>query len=252
MVKKKSETKRRRWLIVGLVLLVVIAGAGFYAFKYTGLFRVKNIDINIAGGYSGIQLTVADILGNRPYPNIFTPFPAIDLAQFPYIASYTVSENYLQRTVGVEAVARQRAFIWCMTASQDCYWVDDTGFAFDTAPQSSGGDLGIVVRDSSSRDIGIGDYVLPSDQFKNFVADINVLNQLNIPITEIEISNINYEEMTVVTAGGPQIYFGFTFDPVVSGDDLVLKQLLQSADWSKYCYVDLRTMYKAYTSLTCM
>ncbi len=251
LVKKRSEVRRKRIrLIVLISLLVLLIGGSVYVFEYSSLFKVRGIEVSVTGGTSGTALTAADILNGRQYTNMLAPFPSIDAANFPYISNFTVTKNYLKRTVYIKAVARQRDFIWCMTSTGNCYWTDDSGFVFDTAPQTVGGDL-MVVEDSSNRDINIGDYALSADSFKNFVADINVLSQLNIPISSIRISNIDYQEMTVVTGGGPEIYFGFTFDPVASGDDTVIKTLAGSPDWSKYCYVDLRTMYKAYTSKSC-
>lgn len=230
--------------------MLLVAGGGVYVFKYSNLFRVRNIDVAVVNGTNGLALSAADIFGGQQYTNILAPLPSIDMADFPYISSFTITKNYFERTIYIKAVARQQEFIWCMTGVGDCYWVDDTGFVFSNAPQVSGGDLA-VIDDSSGRDIGIGDYVLPSDLFTYFAEDMKVLSKLKVPISSIRISDINHEEMVVVTSGGPEIYLGFNFDPVASGDDVVIEQAMRSAYWSKYCYIDLRTIYKAYTSYTC-
>jgi len=250
LVKKKSGAKRWLKLILAIVLLLFVVGGAVYVFNYSGLFRVKNINVTVTNGINGLTLSASDVFGGQPYTNILAPLPSIDMSKFPYISSFTITKNYFERTVYVQAVARQHEFIWCMTATSDCYWVDGTGLMFENAPQVSGGNLN-VISDSSGRDIGMGDYALPSDLFANFAADINLLNGLEVPISSIQISDINHEEMVVVTDSGPEIYFGFTFDPVASGDEAVIRQAMQSSDWSKYCYIDLRTMYKAYTSFSC-
>ncbi len=252
MVKKKSGTKRWLKISIWVVLLLLLIAGSVYIFRYSVIFRVKDIQVNEINVTNGTSITAAEILNGRKYTSMLAPFPSIDTTQFPYIATFTVTKNYFTRTVVIDAVARERQFIWCMTASSSggCYWADNTGFIFDTAPLPSGGDIR-VVHDSSGRNLGIGDYALSPDLFKNFTADLGILDQLNIPIVSIDITDINHEEMTVVTSGGPMIYFGFTFDPVASGDDAVLRQLFQSPDWNKYCYVDLRIIYKAYTSKTC-
>lgn len=250
LVKKKSAV--RPWLKITflVVLFLAVVGGLVYVFRYSNLFEVKDIEVGVING-GGETMTAADVLNGQQYTNILAPFPAINTADFPYIADFTVSKNYLERTVSIQAIARQQEFVWCMTSTTtSCFWTDDSGFIFETAPQISGGNFK-VVDDSTGRDIGIGDYALPAIQFKIFVADMNILSQLNIPVSSIQVANINYDQMTVVTDGGPEIYFGFTFDPVVSGDDAVLKQIMQSPDWTKDCYIDLRTMYKVYTSYTC-
>jgi hypothetical protein len=212
----------------------------------------------------GAPITPEQILAGRSYPNILFAFPTIDASKFPEIASFTVNKDYWKRKVVIEVKERERVIIWCLkqtslpgTAQSTenqfasrCFWVDNTGLIFSDAPEPSGGGAVNIVHDATGRDLGINDYVLPPAEFVNLFSALNLLSKLQVRVLDVRIDNIKFRELTVVTGDGPKIYFSLLFDP--DGDYDALKQIIRSADWKKFCYVDLRTQLRIYTSKSCL
>lgn len=243
MVKRKSGVGRWVKVVLAVALPLALFSGAIYAAFYSGFFRVRDIEVR------GADISAADILAGREFANILLPFPAIDVAEFPEILSFTVNKDYWNRKVVIEVKGREPTMIWCLEQSNRCFWTDPEGFIFSDAPQPSGSGVVRTVEDISGRDLGVGNYALSQDEFTNLLSGLNVLDGLRVPVSGVRIDNVRFEEFTVVTADGPKIYFSLLFNPEEDYD--ALKSLVQSDGWKGLCYVDLRTELRVYTSKVC-
>jgi len=242
LVRKKLEARKRFKAAFVILLFVLAAGGVVYGIFYSPLFRVKSIEVK------GAQITYDQIMKGK-YANMLFALPKIDISGIPELSGFKVNKDYWNHKVTIEVKERDRAMIWCLEQSGQCFWIDHNGFIFSSAPEPSGGEVIKVVQDSSGRDLKVGDYVLRSDEFVNLYSGLNTIDALNLSISKVSMENIKFEEFTVFITDGPKLYLSLLFDP--SEDSDAIKTLSQSKDWNKFCYVDLRTELRIYTSKTC-
>ncbi|MBI2013121.1 MAG: hypothetical protein HYS88_01605 [Candidatus Colwellbacteria bacterium] len=224
-----------------LFLLGLIAAGVVYLIWFTPAFQIQVIEVN--GGTPAQQ----EILKQKTNNNLLFWKPPINQSDYPHIAKLEVKRNFFERKIVVNLEERQKEIIWCLEKTQQCLWVDGTGFAFTSAPFTTGTLVEVkVVRDYSERVVKIGENTLPPKNFANLASAMNALRELNLPVEEVKIENIDYKEVTADLSSGPDIYFSLLFDPGFARD--VVEKLKASGEWNTLRYLDLRVENRAYYS----
>lgn len=240
-VPRQSNSRRKLKFFLFLFLFgLVIAGAG-YLIWFTPAFQIQAIEVN--GGTPAQQ----EILKERSSNNMLFWRPPISQKEYPQIAKLEVKRNFFERKITVNLEERQKEIIWCLEKKEQCFWVDKTGFAFTPAPFTTGTLVEVkVIRDYSEREIKVGENVLDPKHFQNLKAALDLLVELNLPVNELKIENIDYREAMADLSSGPDLYFSLLFDPGFARD--VVEKLRASGEWNSLRYVDLRVENRAYYS----
>lgn len=240
-VKEKSRPRSKFKFFLFLFLLVLLAAGAVYLIWFTPAFKIRAIEVS---GGTPVQ---QEIVKGKSSGNMLFWKPPISQEEYPQIAKLEVKRNFLERKITVNLEERQKEIIWCMEKSQQCLWVDKNGFAFTPAPFTTGTLVEVkVIRDYSDREVKVGENVLDPKHFQNLKAVLNLLVELNLPINEFKIENIDYKESIADLSSGPDLYFSLLFEPGFARE--IVEKLRTSGEWNSLRYVDLRVENRAYYS----
>src|SRR3972149_3303349 len=240
-VDQKSKPRRKLKFFLLLFFLGLIAAGVVYLVWFTPAFQIQAIEVN--GGTPAQQ----EVLKQKTNNNLLFWKPPINQKEYPQIAKLEVKRNFFERKIVVNLEERQKEIIWCLEKTQQCLWVDNTGFAFTPAPFTTGTLVEVkVVRDYSEREIKVGENILPPKNFQNLKSTLDLLVELNLPVNELKIENIDYREAIADLSSGPNIYFSLLFNPGFARN--VVEKLKASGEWNNLRYVDFRVENRAYYS----
>ncbi len=195
-----------------------------------------------------------------------------ELRTIPQLATAIVSKDYFSHTVTITVTERAPFGIWCFSAppggaalaadeasaasssvpaiagiaansGASCYWFDDTGTIFEKADETQG-NLVFVVYDSAQGLRGLDQKVLSDEFLSNFISIMNVLHESGLAVRAIELNNLELEEVDVLTANGPAIYFSLQF-PADEYLPIIQKLMLQP-NFSSLQYIDCRTQNRLF------
>lgn len=204
--------------------------------------------------------------------------PQSDLAMLPQLAAVSVSKDYFSHTVTLAVTERTPDGIWCFTrqpgaaaaatlapsvaasstaasaassaptaivapADAQCYWFDDTGTIFQKSLIAQG-DLIYVVDDSAQTPVGLNEKVLPQQFLSNFLSIVSVLRQANLAVKAIDLTDLTLQQVDVVTANGPTLYFSLNFP----ADEYlpVIQKLMLQPNFDRLQYIDCTTENRVY------
>ena len=176
-----------------------------------------------------------------------------ELQLIPQLASETISKNYFSHTVTINVTERQPFGVWCFSAvpganiasssiatdsNMPCYWFDDTGTIFERAGETQG-NIVFTVYDRAQSPRGLDQAVLPDEFLPNFISIMNVLHGSGLAVRDIELNDLSLQEVDVLTANGPTIYFSLQFP----ADEYlpVIQKLMAQSNFDGLQYVDCRT-----------
>ena len=239
--RKRSRNHRvlKRALLV-LVVLLFLGGAS-YLIWFSDALTLRAIDV------LGAELVNKEVISGPVEGNILFWKLPINISDYPQIASVQIKKDFVERKVKVTVTERGKVLIWCDNENENCFWADENGFIFTTAPIPEGTLVVNVVRDSTGRELKVGDSVLAQDLFVNLKRAIELLEGLDASIREIRLDDLKFKEATAVIVGGPEVYFSLTIDPGFGKG--VLESLMSVPNWGAIRYVDLRVENRAYYSL---
>lgn len=241
MEKQRSSPRRKLKFFLFLLFLGLLAAGAVYLIWFTPAFQIQAIEVN--GGTPAQQ----EILKERSSNNLLFWKPPISPREYPQIAKLEVRRNFFRRTITVSLEERQKEIIWCMEKVQECFWTDKAGFAFTPAPFTTGTLVEVkVIRDYSDRAVKVGENALDPKYFQNLKAALDLLVELNLPVNELKIENIDLREAVADLESGPDIYFSLLFDPGFARE--IVEKLRASGEWNTLRYVDLRVENRAYYS----
>jgi len=236
--RSRSRQTLKRVLIILAVLLFV--GGVVYAVWFSNLLTIRAIEVE------GARLVSEDTVSGPVEGNILFWNLPINVDDFPQLQEVDVKKDYVGRSVKITVTERGKTLIWCDNENENCFWADEDGLIFTTAPIPEGTLLVNVIRDSTDRELKVGERVLSEDLFVNLKYAIELLEGLDASIREIRLDDLKFKEATAVISGGPEIYISLTIDPRFGAG--VLEGLMDSPDWGRIRYVDLRVENRAYYS----
>jgi len=241
LARRRSNRRNKIKIILFIFLGLIVVGGVVYIVFFSQVFRIKDIRVD------GAVFTDTSKITDDGTWNILFWKPPVDIGSLEYVADFTIEKNYIDRTLLVTLDERERKVVWCLEKSGNCFWIDDEGYVFSPAPYPSGALVIKTVRDHTERDIGLGDFVLPKNLHLNLKRIFNLIDEMSLPVTEVRIDDLKYEEMTVSVSGGPDIYFSLSINPDFGRS--VIESLKASDEWGKALYIDLRVENRAYYSL---
>ena len=152
-----------RWIKrVAIALgVVILLGGGAYLVFFSPYFQIESIEVE------GARLVDAKTIAGPNEGNILFWKPPVEVSDFPQLATLTFEKDFVNRKIMILVEEREKVLIWCLEASEECYWTDKDGFIFTAAPSPKGTFVVSVVRYYTQRDRDIGSSVLPHDLFVN-------------------------------------------------------------------------------------
>ena len=183
--------------------------------------------------------------------------PEKELQMIPQLASANISKDFFSHTITITVTERTPFGIWCFSAPSTaptssvavtdanvpCYWFDNTGTIFEKAAETQG-DLVYVVYDSAQSPRGLNQKVLSDEFLPNFISIMDVLRESGLGVRAIELNDLSLQEVDVLTANGPEIYFSLQF-PADEYLSVIQKLMLQSS-FGGLKYIDCRTQNRLF------
>ena len=228
IVSKKRSRRLRAVLILSVLTFLIFGGAVFYVVFFTKLLFFK--EIKIQGLHN---VTEGELFFTHPYL-----FQSINISH-PLIKSWSVKKDFVHRILFVDAKEREPFAIWCIkheATESSCFWIDDEGVIFASAPNTEGS-LVRSVEDLSGRSLKPGDFILKEPLRKNLFNAFAVLDSAGIEALKYELGPLENEEITVFVKEGPKIYFSLRFNPSFAADPI--KSLVPK--FATLSYIDLRS-----------
>jgi hypothetical protein len=282
--KKRKRRRAYLFAAIGIVILGGLLFSAQWVIFRSPIFRVSNIVVrgnNAVASADVITLAKASALqGHGLFHGMFTfdnmllwpgSIPPDELQSFPQLASANITKNYFTHTITIAVTERSPFGIWCFSAASgepvaaavpvsasssastppfiasdsgaSCYWFDDTGTLFEKAGETEG-TLVFVTQDSAQSPRGLNQKVLSDEFLPNFISIMNVLRESGLAVRSIELNDLSLQEVDVLTANGPEIYFSLQF-PADEYLPIIQKLMLQST-FNTLQYVDCRTQNRLF------
>ena len=241
LARRRSKFHSRAKFVIIVLGVATFFGGGAYFVFFSPYFQIVEIEVE------GARLVEAKIISGPSEGNILFWKLPVEPSDFPQLSTLTFEKDFTNRKIKIFVEEREKTLIWCLEASEKCYWADASGFIFTLAPSPEGTFVVSVVRDYTERDLDIGSNVLPDELLVNLDSIIKLLKDVDIPVDELRIDDLKFKEATAVIANGPEIYFSLLFDPRFG--EGVIESLKTSPEWRTIRYVDLRVENRAYYSL---
>ncbi len=253
------ERKRRREhrrLVIYAILAVTFCVLAVFFLKLSR-FQITNIKISGAVSTSPqlVEEVVTQILVQKylwliPHSNAFiypnTAIKKMLLRKFPRFSSVEINLEGL-KTLRVTAIEREPFALYC--APDVCYFLDDLGFIFDTAPIFSEG-VYFNYSLETPLEAPLGSQFLPVSEFEALSGFVEKIKDLGVAPTSLILSR---EEVDLKLEGGALIKWERTAD--LSGLSANLEAFLgseaikgQKDFWSKLSVLDMRTPNKVFYS----
>lgn len=235
--------------------------------------EIKDILINTLSKSSRIRSLLS------PENMLFWP-PKI--SQIPsslfWLSDLSLEKNWSQKEISIEVKERQPWLLWCLSAQaglttqagqtglpisqtinnigsstvsqtasttiSNCYWLDDQGIVFSSAPEAEGFIIPKVFEKSDRQELTLGQSFNAGPQsVKTALEIIKEIKNSSLAISRFLIEDINLQELKVET-NGPKLYFSLRFVP----QDLnkILANLSDRLDFQKLEYIDFRVENRIY------
>jgi len=130
------------------------------------------------------------------------------------------------------------------SAIYNCYWLDEQGIVFSSAPEAEGLIIPKVFETDDRQQLFWGQLFCDNPQLAaNVLEIIKQLKNSSLVIRRFLIENINLQELKAETEG-PKLYFSFRFLP--QDLDKILANLADRLDFQKLGYIDFRVENRIY------
>jgi cell division septal protein FtsQ len=265
---KKRTRKARKRLHPDTIQLIrrIVAGVGVFstvALILTAIWygtRVSALtitEVTVSGG----ETISHDVLRERVEQQLTGTYLRLVPRTFAYtyprqdiMASLAdiprIKEITLTRTSGTAIHITFTEFIsdalWCEV--RDCYFIDDTGYAFATAPSLQGG---AFVRFSNERTPAVGESVMTENDYVTIKQFISLLRTIQYDVSAVT-TDAAKDAFLMLTKGG-EIRITLLESPAQLFDNL--ETILQSDAFSEvapgnFKYIDLRFGNKVFVNRT--
>lgn len=271
--KKRKRVRAYFFTTVGLIVLYGIFFITQWFIFHSPIFRVDHVVVQGNSSVPSADVMALAEASAMPRESLFRAaltfqnmllwpdvIPQSELQMVPQLANVSVDKDYLSHTITLTATERSPFGIWCFSvppgatasgatsaiafnATAPCYWFDNTGTIFEKADETQG-DLVFVVYDSAQSPRGLNEPVLSSEFLSNFISIMNVLKGSGLGVRAIELNDLSLEEVDVLTANGPTIYFSLQF-PADEYLPVIQKLMLQS-NFDTLQYIDCRTQNRLF------
>jgi hypothetical protein len=277
--KKRKRIRAYFFAALGLLILYGIFFTAQWAIFRSPIFRVDSVVVQGNSAVASSDVIALAESSANPNHDIFKnaltfqnmllwpdSISQQELQLIPQLANATISKDFFSHTITITVAERSPFGIWCFSAptggvappaasttstatsvgtstavvdtNTPCYWFDNTGTIFEKAGETQG-DLVFVVYDTAQKPLGLNQKVLSDEFLPNFISIMNVLRASGLAVRDIELTDLSLQEVHVLTANGPTVYFSLQFP----ADEYLplIQKLMQQPDFSTLSYIDCRT-----------
>lgn len=260
-------------------IFVLLAAGGLYFVFHSHFLEVAAIEISGSARTDEIkELLINDLLENSKIRSLLGPenlfFWPSKISQIPsslfWLSDLGLKKDWQQKEIFIEVKERQPWLLWCLTfqaglpeqagslvvqASSstvpmasttvgNCYWLDDEGIVFSSAPEAEGYLIPRVFEKSDRQELNFGQSFDTNPQLaKNTLEIIKETENSPLIVRRFLIENINLQELAAET-NGPKLYFSMRFVP--RDLDKILINLNDHLDFKKLEYIDFRVENRIY------
>ncbi|MDD4931243.1 MAG: hypothetical protein PHG66_03825 [Candidatus Colwellbacteria bacterium] len=258
--RKELFFRRLKIAVIVLVPLSLIIGAAFFIHQSPEL-RISGIDIfgNLSVSSGDIKKEADDIASRNIFGKILGKdhifawgrFPESELKERIFrLSDVKISLDRSSRKIGISVSERKEFLIWCLVYGEGepkkCFWIDKDGAIFSVGPDAEGA-LIMVVNDHSGRELNIKDKPLSEDELKNFNKMTSLFDKFDWVVSDIAFKDAYLKELSVKLPGGQELFFDLKNDP--SFGESVIRTLMESGEWPRIQYLDLRVEGKGFYRL---
>lgn len=279
------KNSKKRWLVFAVILGIILIISGVIYFVSSPFFKIKKIEVSEISDLSSseIILRLKEFFANKSKLSAFLGGDNIliwtgNVEDFlktePSFESLEIKKNYFTKEIIIKAAEREKFGIWCEqeeinknpseavigfsidnptttienseSRKERCFWFDKNGVLFkETAVIES--EIFKRVNDFSSRNLKLGETVLPQRLFANLIKIFGVLERVNLNAKTLCLKDLALEEVYVESVSDPKIFFSLRNDPEFSLS--AIDAFKKSSRWEKISYIDFRVENKAYYRL---
>lgn len=267
-----SEFRRRKrvWDPATKVLMkqvgIGISLVTFFTLLISGIWygtRLEPVTINQVGVEGGetiaheeVRLVVEELLQGSYFGLIPKRFTVLypEMAIWMAVADIDRVKNPRIQRVGTTlhiTIDEYMPFaLWCEEVGDGCYFIDDTGFAFTTAPQLVGSSLYRFVTLAQSP--VKGQVMRSPEKLTNMIVFADSLDKdFSFPVLRIELDTV--DDAFFILSGGGEVKISLRDVPAVLLENLRL--VLETAEFSGFMphsgqYIDLRFGNKVFVNDT--
>lgn len=271
--RRRKEKIRQILTRVGIVLAVLLAGTGIF---FVPKLRVQNITVSGAHAAlaGSLERTMREQISGKwlliyPKDSVLLVNTATLqrnlLKEYPAILELHVARR-LPNTINISVREREIAGIWCSALTSEgldphplpqaedaspsiCFYVDEMGVAFDTAPDVSG-DLITKIIDTKAVKPRLGDVVVPTQVLelaRIFSGELE--HRIGVRARTIELNREYPESVDVETLEGWQIRLEARTDAKEALENLKLVFDRKISKRESLEYIDARFANKVFYKL---
>lgn len=255
LVKKKKKVPQERsiprmqiYIGIGIAISIALLLTALYYGSRIESLQITEIEVH--GGYTIPHDVVHNevdtmLVGSHfrliPYTFSWTyPKRAITkrLEEIPRLKQSDISLDGQTLTVVFDEY--QPVALWCMLATSDCYFVDQSGFAFSKAPELTGG--AFIRYGETGKEVEVKTQALDRDFLKTSKAFAEKLaDELGLYVTHITV--LDALDVTYTVSGGGVVKVSQRIDLDTTFENLktiLLSENFTHLEGGDFQYIDLR------------
>ena len=255
--RRKNFRRRIFWSIIAGLFLATIICLFFRWLIWSPWWQVKKIDYTGLDRVSQAEVEnylKAEIAGGKwwqralGYEHILSwPAQAVwaKPIYLPVISEISAKRDLSTRSLRVKVLELKPMGIWCSLEDETdkCAWFAGNGLVIEKAPLAEGS-LIPVVRDVSGKSFRLGGPVLESpDKMTSLLSIFKVLSDEQIAVREVRLEQSLANEIKVVQADGPEMYFSLRFPADMTQGPI---HALREKGWTNLTYLDFRIENRVY------
>ncbi len=176
----------------------------------------------------------------------------------PEFSGIEIEKTLFSKTLRIRTIPRERFAVWCKTAAvgavdpetkttltiPECWWVDTTGVAYESALETTGQLILTVYEKKAGSALSAGSQVTSPQAFGYIKTMLTTLRDLNLGAKRIVIDR-ELDELQAETYSGALIQFSLRFDPAPTAIP-ALKKFIQKPGLSHLEYINLTVQNRAF------
>lgn len=242
-----------RFTIFFSIFILLVAGVVYFVFyshfllvagvEISGSAKTEEIKNALIGNLAGTS-KIRRLLGSD---NLLFWSPKA-IRQIPsslyWLKDVKIERNWQDKKITINVKEREPWILWRMTASGNCYWIDEEGIVFSPAPAAEGFIIAKMSEQGDRQQLLFGQLFDDNPQFaENTLEIIKQLKDSSLAVSRFSIQNSNLDELTAET-NGLKLYFSSRFS--LRNFDGILTDLAGRLDFSKLEYIDFRVENRIY------
>jgi len=161
-----------------------------------------------------------------------------------WLSNLNIERNWQEKKIIINVTERKPWLLWCLAASGNCYWVDEGGIVFSSAPEAEGFIIPKVFEQGDRREFSFGQPLYENSQMtENVLEIIKQTKNSSFLVSGFFIENPSLKELIAQTSG-LKLYFSLRF--LFQNLDKIFTDLAGRLDLKKLEYIDFRVENRIY------